>query len=85
MAEWYTESDFPVLVRLANLVDMAMCGEATGAVFAEIRQLEDRFGMNPLARRRLGWEVKSKDVEELADAATPSGVVNMKDWARRAQ
>lgn len=31
---------------------------------AEIRQLEDRYGVSPLARRRLQWEIRQGDVAE---------------------
>jgi hypothetical protein len=31
----------------------------------EIRQLEDRYGISPLARRRLQWEIKQGDVVEM--------------------
>lgn len=35
----------------------------TAATHMEIRQLEDRLGLNPLAMRRLGWEVRAADIE----------------------
>jgi len=30
----------------------------------EVRQLEDRLGLNPMAMRRLGWEVARDEVSE---------------------
>lgn len=43
----------------------------------ERRQLSDRLGLNPLALRRLGWELARDDVAEMREgtvvlAATPS-------------
>lgn len=35
------------------------------AADGEIRQLEDRYGISPLARRRLQWEVSKADVVEM--------------------
>lgn len=32
---------------------------------AEIRQLEDRYGVSPLARRRLQWEIAQGEVKEM--------------------
>jgi hypothetical protein len=58
MATAWLEADVPALVRLATLNELLEQGEATAMVLAEIRQLEDRFGLSPLARRRLQWEVE---------------------------
>jgi hypothetical protein len=34
----------------------------------EIRQLEDRYGISPLARRRLQWEIKQGEVVDMPRA-----------------
>lgn len=57
MAAVYLDADVPALVRLAGLVDLVNRGTATTMTLSEIRQLEDRFGLSPLSRRRLQWEV----------------------------
>ena len=57
MATVYQEADVPTLVRLARFIDLEARGQADGIVRTEIRQLEDRFGLSPLARRRLQWEI----------------------------
>lgn len=57
MAAAWLDADVPGLVRLASLVEVVHTGKASAGVLAEIRQLEDRFGLSPLARRRLQWEV----------------------------
>lgn len=57
MASVYLDADVPTLVRLARLLDADGRGMSDGPMRAEIRQLEDRFGLSPLARRRLQWEV----------------------------
>jgi hypothetical protein len=56
MAAVYLPADVPTLVRLAQLLDQQR-GVASMRVLAEVRLLEDRFGLSPLARRRLQWEV----------------------------
>jgi hypothetical protein len=57
MAAAWLPSDVPVLVRLARIVEADGRGQATASLLAEARQLEDRFGLSPMARRRLQWEV----------------------------
>jgi hypothetical protein len=53
MAAVWLEADVPALVRLATLNELLEEGEATAMALAEIRQLEDRFGLSPMARLRL--------------------------------
>ncbi len=53
----------PALVRLAGLNELLEQGEATAMVLSEIRQLEDRFGLSPMARRRLQWEIELAGTE----------------------
>src|SRR6266550_8015252 len=69
MAALWLEADVPALVRLAALVDLADSGDMAPQVLAEIRQLEDRFGLSPLARRRLQWELEPGDKEKLEPVA----------------
>lgn len=57
MAAMYVAADVPALIRLASLEDRASRGDASATVLAEIRQLEDRFGLSPLGRKRLEWEI----------------------------
>jgi hypothetical protein len=60
--------DVPALRRLALLIDWVHQGDDRAVLLAEIRQLEDRFGLSPLARRRLAWELGRAD----APANAPS-------------
>lgn len=39
----------------------------------EIRQLEDRYGISPLARRRLQWEIKQGEVVDMPQRKQGSG------------
>ncbi len=57
MALVFIEADFPALVRMTALTEMFALGEANAAVMSELRQLEDRFGMSVMARRRLQFDV----------------------------
>lgn len=56
MALVYTDADVFPLSRMAVLVHERET-EQTSAGDSELRQLEDRFGVSPLARRRLNWEI----------------------------
>jgi hypothetical protein len=58
MAAVWLDADVPALTRLAGLVDRLHRGEGTSRVLGEIRALEDRFGLSPMARRRLQWEIE---------------------------
>lgn len=51
--EFHPDTDFIPLVRLAVLGRNALYGDVRAA--AEARQLEDRYGLNSLARNKLGW------------------------------
>jgi hypothetical protein len=42
---------------LAWLVDRTHLGESGSRLLSEIWALEDRFGLSPMARRRLQWEL----------------------------
>jgi hypothetical protein len=68
MATQWSEWDVPALQRLAKLQEDALLGGAAAKVGAEIRQLEDRFGLNPKARRTMGWQIEGED---LADDPSP--------------
>lgn len=37
--------------------DQVARGDGRAMLFREIRALEDRFGLSPVSRRRLGWDV----------------------------
>jgi hypothetical protein len=69
MAAMYLDADIPALSRLAVLVDRAASGELGERVLGELRLLEDRFGLNPVSRRRLGWEVDTDRGKAAASSA----------------
>jgi hypothetical protein len=68
IATLYLDCDISGLELIAMLVDRVNRGTASAAILGELRQWEDRFGLNPVARRRLGWEVKPA---QPADAPKP--------------
>jgi hypothetical protein len=55
MAPAWIEADTVAVERAIVLVDDLARGDRS--VAAELRQLEDRLGLTPLARRRLQWEL----------------------------
>lgn len=80
MARVYLRADIPALIRLCQLIDVSASGPASPQELAEIRQLEDRFGLSPLARRRLQWEVdQASEGRGLPDNVTEIGT----KWAQR--
>jgi len=52
----YLRADLPSLYRLVKLVDI-FWKDGDMSVATEIRLLEREFGLTPLARRRLEWQV----------------------------
>lgn len=60
MAITFIDADLLGLERMVWLVEQIELAENTfslNSVLSELRQLEDRFGMSPLARRRLQWDI----------------------------
>lgn len=53
--QWREDDD--QLVRLAALTDRFWRGEGTGGELNEIRQIEDRHGLNPKAMMQLRWRI----------------------------
>ena len=54
LAAQYLDVDVVPLTRLAVLVDRASRGELPERMLGELRLLEDRYGLSPISRRRLG-------------------------------
>ncbi len=78
----YLPGDAYPLARLGNMLESIRKGEASAAVMGEARQLEDRFGLSPVARRRLGVFVDRRTAAEIDGSA--SAVVSL-DEARFAR
>jgi hypothetical protein len=77
MAAMWVESDVFGLERLAGILEVALQGAAPAALLAEARQLEDRFGLSPMARRRLQWQIGA------TDAAVDAEVIDAEErWLR---
>jgi hypothetical protein len=53
------------VARYARLTVAAEIPDAPSSLLAEVRQLEDRLGLSPMAMRRLLWQVDDRD--EIAD------------------
>lgn len=73
IAAVWLDADVPGLVRLASLVDRVTKGDAPLTVLTEIRALEDRYGLSPLARRRLEWEVERTAAAPTAEVSSDGG------------
>lgn len=59
MATMWAVWDADALERLLDLYEVHWAGD--GANLAEMRQIEDRYGLTPAARRRLMWQVEGVD------------------------
>lgn len=72
MAAEYLEADIPGLIVLADLTHQYWRKPGV-KIASELRQQRIAYGLDPMARRRLQWEVaRVKEVErKAAPAATP--------------
>lgn len=61
---WERHGLVRVVARYALLLEVAEVPGAPAALLAEVRQLEDRLGLNSKAMRSLLWEVASDEVGE---------------------
>ena len=82
MRNEYLESDLHGLYILADMIDTywkATRGKASLA--AEVRQQAMRYGLSPIDRRRLQWNIDRSKVEEEA----PPGITALADFRREMQ
>jgi hypothetical protein len=68
MASVWIEADVPALVRLAEMIEDRARGQLGATETLAMTALEDRFGLNPKARRALQWEVAHAEHAEPARA-----------------
>lgn len=60
---------------LLGTVEHPADGKVNAALLAEVRQMEDRLGLSPMAMRRLQWEI-----EKAPKGAGESEVANLDDY-----
>lgn len=69
---WEQTGAVRVVARYALLLEQAELPDASAALLGEVRQMEDRLGLNPKAMRSLLWEVSSDEVGEKRVSAPQS-------------
>lgn len=71
---WEAQGWTRAVARYALLIAATEDPEAwpSAAILAEVRQMEDRLGLNPKSMRSLLWEVTSDEVAEKRDESAPS-------------
>lgn len=62
-ATMWLESDYFVVLRLADLREALAENPKTSALHAQASSLEAALGLNPAARRRLQWEMETMKTE----------------------
>ena len=63
-----------VVARYTNATLAAERVDAPVALMAEVRQLEDRLGLTPMAMLRLRWEVTADELDEKRQESKPKRV-----------
>ena len=77
------ESGWPdVVARYVRLLAVAELPKAPGIVLIEVRQLEDRLGLSPMALLRLRWEVVDDDEPRARDQ---SNVLDVRERLKAVQ
>lgn len=74
MALMWAVDDSHVLQRLLVLTARSW-GGGSSSEMSEIRQLEDRFGLNPKARRSLYWRIEGVDTPSVEAGDLSGGAV----------
>ena len=73
---WEAQGWTRVVARYALLIEATEDpnpeNSPSAAILAEVRQMEDRLGLNPKAMRSLLWEVTSDEVAERRDGSKVS-------------
>jgi hypothetical protein len=71
---WHLQNTVRVVARYAHLLDKVSDPDTdeklVKVLFGEVRQLEDRLGLSPLAMLRLRWEVDPTATEAPAVTTT---------------
>ena len=66
-AAMWAESGFERVVARYVMVTVLSEEEPTAAMLSEVRQLEDRLGLSPMALKRLQWVISEPSSGELAE------------------
>lgn len=69
-AAWEELGWIRVVARYAKLLVAAEKADASAALLAEVRQLEDRLGLSPMAMKRLMWEIVPDESVEVPAEVT---------------
>lgn len=78
MAGQYLETDIDGLGRVAVLIDTYYKMPQRSELLAEIRLQEARFGLSPLDRSRLQWEIVKAEEAERRRAPKPTASTSSK-------
>ena len=70
-----------LVARYARLLLAAEKADATAALLGEVRQLEDRLGLSPMAMKRLQWETTDQVAVSQDDIG--ADVARMDDYRAR--
>jgi hypothetical protein len=68
----WSDADVPAMTRLVTMQADPTAWNNEKKM-AEMRQLEDRFGLNPYARRQLGWKIEGEAEASAKPAQTARG------------
>ena len=79
-AMWAKEGHARMVARYALMLVDAESPDAKAALLAEVRQMEDRLGLSPMAMKRLQWEIGEGEASRSAASGGNANVRNIDDF-----
>lgn len=71
-AAWERLGWFRTVARYCRFLVQSERKDATAAMLAEVRQMEDRLGLTPMSLLRLRWEVVEDELADARDQPAPA-------------
>lgn len=78
-AVWVTEGYSRVVARYVEMLALYELNGGKAADLGELRQLEDRLGLSPMAMKRLQWEIGDGPASSAAASGHNATVVSIED------
>lgn len=70
-AAWETLGWIRPVARYVRCLVASEARNASSAILGEVRQMEDRLGLTPMAMLRLRWEIAPDEIAELREEKAP--------------
>lgn len=79
-AQWAAEGFERIVARYAIMLVESERPRARATLLGEVRQLEDRLGMSPMAMKRLQWEIGDGEASRAGKVANVVSISDRRDF-----